>query len=315
MSIGTNIKKRRYELKMSQQELADAMGYKTRSTITKIENDENGVSSKKLIEFARVLDTTVESLISNTTETKINVANEVSSNGHKNIAIILAGGKSTRNEQNIPNQFINVFGKPVIIYSMEAYQRHPSIDDIYVVCLKGWEDIVDSYAKQFNISKLRKVLPAGESGIISVKLAVDYLSAFCNATDTLIFQESTRPMVNEEIISKLLLHYKENGSATIFEPMSDHVQFIKNTYSIKYVDRNSLVEVQSPEAYKLEDLRKAFTKALKKQQSLIETCCCMFMYDMGYQPSLFEGNHNNIKIIRQEDIAVFSALLKNKESF
>ena len=177
MSIGTNIKKRRFELRMSQQDLATAMGYKTRSTIAKIESDDNSVSYKKLLQFAKVLDTSIEELISGHDSTPAHSSK--SSKGktsHKRIAVILAGGKSTRNMQNIPNQFLSILGKPVIVYVMEAYQKHPAIDEILVVCLKGWEDILSSYAQQYNITKLTGIIPNGETGIQSVRNAVNFLS-------------------------------------------------------------------------------------------------------------------------------------------
>ena len=178
MSIGTNIKKRRYELHMSQQELADALGYKTRSTIAKIESGENDISQKKLQRIAEVLDTTVTLLIDGVTN--INAANSQYDSGisinkdmlqpkNRTVAIILAGGKSIRNNQNIPNQFINVLGKPIIVYCLEAYEAHPAIDDIYIVCLKGWEKIVAAYASQYHISKLRGLIPAASTGILSVQ--------------------------------------------------------------------------------------------------------------------------------------------------
>ena len=111
---------------MSQQELADAMGYRSRSTIAKIESGENDVSHKKIQRFATVLDTTPEQLVSGYFPAP--VAAEEGGAPHpknKNIVIILAGGKSGRNLQNIPNQFINVHGKPILVYCMEAYQAHP----------------------------------------------------------------------------------------------------------------------------------------------------------------------------------------------
>ncbi|HIS70327.1 MAG TPA: 2-C-methyl-D-erythritol 4-phosphate cytidylyltransferase, partial [Candidatus Gallacutalibacter stercoravium] len=71
-----------------------------------------------------------------------------------NIALIIAGGSGQRMHQDIPKQFINVDDKPIIIYTLEAFQRHPDIDAIAVVCLEGWHEILSAYAKQFNISKL-----------------------------------------------------------------------------------------------------------------------------------------------------------------
>ena len=126
MSIGDNIKKRRFELRMSQQELADKMGYKTRSTIAKIESGENDVSQKKLQRFAVELDTTVEALICGYALPMVEeLHNTTTTRKNKNVVVILAGGKSGRNRQNIPSQFININGKPILVFSMDAYQAHP----------------------------------------------------------------------------------------------------------------------------------------------------------------------------------------------
>ena len=312
MSIGTNIKKKRFELGMSQQELAIELGYRSKSTIAKIENGENGVSSKKLPLFATALHTTVEELVSGVDKINVIPADYSSdSTGPRNIAVILAGGKSTRNMQNIPNQFISVYGKPIIIYSMEAYQHHPAINEIYVVCINGWEDILISYAHQFSITKLKGVIPSGETGILSVKNAIDYLSDKCNKEDTIIFQESTRPLVTEENISRLLLEYIKKGSAATCGSMHEHLQFSTKDGILKYIDRNFLIETQSPEAYKYEDLSNMFTKAEKRHHKYTESCCSMFLFNLGMKPNFYEGNLSNIKIIRPEDIVLFSAYIKN----
>lgn len=319
MSVGANIKKRRYELRMSQQDLADALGYKTRSTIAKIESGENDVSQKKLRKFAEVLDTSVEALItgipavtaSPVHEHSTSVPTAIPSKRCKTVAIILAGGKSSRNKQNIPNQFINIQGKPVIVYCLEAYQAHPAIDDIYIVCLKGWDNIVTAYAEQYQITKLRGLIPASSSGILSVKNGLEYIQGLYSDEDIIIYQESTRPMVSVDMISRLLQACYENGSANICQSMRDYVQFTYINKEASYIDRNSIVDLQSPEAYKFNLLKELFSKAKKQQHPLTESCCVMLMYNLGYKINFIEGSVNNIKIIRQEDIAVFEALIKN----
>lgn len=314
MSVGANIRKRRFELRMSQQELADAMGYKTRSTIARIESGENDVSQKKLQKFAAVLDTTVAALISGYA-TPVSAAMEpgsaLAANRNKNVVIILSGGKSIRNQQNIPNQFIHIHGKPVIVYCMEAYQAHPSIDDIFVVCLRGWEDIVRAYAQQYGITKLRGLIPAGPSGIASVKNGLDHVRTLYSPKDVLIIQEATRPMVSVDMISKLLQACSEKGSATICQSMRDYVQFTVQDGKASYVDRNAIVDLQSPEAHRLSLLEGVFSRAEQEQHPLTESCCTMLMYNLGYPINFIEGSINNIKIVRQEDIAVFTALLHN----
>lgn len=313
MSVGSNIRKRRFELKMSQQELADAMGYKTRSTIAKIESGENDVSQKKLRRFAEVLDTTVEALISGYSTSLSPSPDLITVSGkksNKTAVIILAGGKSGRNRQNIPSQFINVRGKPIIVYSMDAYQSHPSVDDIYVVCLKGWEDIVKAYANQHGITKLKGLIPAGNSGITSLKSGIDHIKGQYAPDDVIIIQEATRPMVSTETISRLLQSCEEKGSATICHSMNDYVQFSVSDGKPTYVDRNMLIALQSPEAHPLRLINEVFELAAQKNHPLDESCCTMLLYNLGYKINFIEGSSNNIKIVREEDIATFSALVK-----
>jgi 2-C-methyl-D-erythritol 4-phosphate cytidylyltransferase len=297
---------------MSQQELADAMGYKTRSTIAKIESGENDVSHKKLQKFASVLDTTVEQLLtglSPVADIPMAQSQDISKK-HKSVAIILAGGKSGRNLQNIPSQFINVNGKPIIAYCMEAYQSHPSIDDIYIVCLKGWENIVSDYAGQYGITKLKGLIPAGNSGIASLKNAIDGIKGRYGAEDIIIVQESTRPMVTSETISKLLQACFEKGSATICHSMNDYVQFDISGVAPRYVNRDSIIAMQSPEAHRLAIVEKVFEKAQKSAHPLTESCLTLLLYKLGFEINFIESSINNIKITREEDIATFGALVK-----
>lgn len=322
MSVGSNIKKRRYEMRMSQQELADLLGYKTRSTISRIESGQNDVSQKKLQRIAEALDTTVEALVSDTyaahaisPDAAAGSALSFSSGTdrkNKNVAVILAGGKSSRNNQNIPNQFINIHGKPVIVYCLEAYQAHPAIDDIYVVCLKGWEKIVLAYAEQYGITKLRGLVPAASSGILSVKSGLNFVKERYDSEDIIIFQEATRPMVSVDMISKLLQSCYENGSANICQSMKDYVQFKHIDNETEYIDRNSVVDLQSPEAYVISLLDEIFRTAAKNRHPLTESCCVMLMYNLGYPINFIEGQAHNPKIVHQEDIVVLEALISNR---
>ena len=313
MIVGSNIRKRRFELKMSQQELAEAMGYKTRSTISKIESGENDVSQKKLQKFAEVLDITVEELISGYSASSPAPSLSAGSTGrNRNIAVILAGGKSGRNRQNIPSQFLNVDGKPIIVYCMEVYQSHPMIDDIYVVCLKNWENVVKAYANQYGISKLKDIIPAGSSGILSLKNAFMHIKNLYSQDDFVVVQESTRPLVKTETISRLLTACTEKGSATICHSMRDYVQFDTSGNSAKYINRDTTIALQSPEAHRLSVMEDVFSTAARRKHPLKETCCTMLMYNLGYKINFMESNVNNIKIVREEDIAAVTALLRGQ---
>lgn len=311
MSVGDNIKKRRLELRMSQQELADAMGYKTRSTIAKIESGENDVSQKKLQKFAVVLDTSVELLISSPDSVfESSIPSLSYSKKRKTAAVILAGGKTGKNRQNVPNQFINISGKPLLVYSMDAYQAHPAVDDIFVVCLKGWENIVKAYAQQYGISKLRGLINAGSSGISSLKNALELIRRRYADEDIILIQEATRPMVSIEMISSLLQACYETGSATICHSMGDYVQFDISGPKPSYIDRDSVIALQSPEAHTLKLMKAVFQKAEQLRHPLTESCCTMLLYNLGYPINFIDSSVNNIKITREEDIAAFSALTK-----
>ena len=312
MSVGANIKKRRYELRMSQQELADAMGYSTRSTIAKIESGENDVSQKKLQKFATALDTTVEALISGYAAPSPAPAAEVTDGKRRTrgAVIILAGGKAGQNRQNVPTQFVNVHGKPILVYCMDAYQEHPSVDDIYVVCPKGWESIVRAYADQYGISKLRGLIPAGSSGVSSLKNALDTIQGQYKVNDTILIQEATRPMVRPETISRLLQSCAERGSATAGYSMKEFVQFTTDSGKAQYLDRDSIIALQSPEAHRLSLLNEIFLKAAGQQHPLTESCLTMLMHHLGYSVNFVESPIDNPKLAREEDIAAFAALVR-----
>lgn len=298
---------------MSQQELAEAMGYRTRSTIAKIESGENDVSQRKLQKFAAVLDTTVDALIFGSVPVQeLPALPEIfrSSTRNKNVAIILAGGKTGRNRQNIPNQFINIHGKPILVYCMDAYQAHPAIDDIYVVCLKGWENIVKAYVEQYGITKLKGLIPAGSSGMLSLKNALDYVEKLYCPEDLIFIQEGTRPMVTTETISGLLQAGTEMGSATICHSMKEYVQFHVSDGKAEYVERENMIAMQSPEAHRLSLLQEVFQKAMASNHSLTESCCTMLLHNLGYGINFIESNINNIKISREEDIAAFNAQIE-----
>ena len=300
MSIGSNIKKRRLQLGMSQEKLAFLLGYKTRSTIAKIESDKNSVSQKKIEEFAKALETTPETLYGTAVDSKTKIA-----------AIILAGGKSVRNQHNVPNQFISVLGKPLLVYCLETYEAHPAIDDIYVVCLNGWEKIVEVYSKKYNISKLRAIVPGASTGVQSAYNGFQFIKDKFKCDDIIIYQESTRPLVTVDMISKLIQSCYKHDASIICHTMKDYVQFIKNEKTTAYLDRDDVIDIQSPEAYRLSALEHIFSVAHQRAVPLSDTCLILLMHSIGMQIHFTEGSAYNYKVIRQEDLAVVSSLIRN----
>ena len=119
-----------------------------------------------------------------------------------NLALIIAGGVGARMHQDIPKQFINVYDKPVIIYTLEAFQKHPNIDAIEVVCLDGWHDILRAYSKQFGITKLENIVSGGKNGQDSIRNGLyDLASRHTDPEDIVLIHDAIRPMISADIIS------------------------------------------------------------------------------------------------------------------
>ena len=320
MTIGENIRKRRIELNISQQQLADALGLKTRSSIAKIEKNNGRLSQLQLETLANTLRTTVNYLLTGEKEAEVHhgqilayddIPVIMDSSKKKITAVILAGGKYRVNKHHIPYQFVTVKNKPIIIYTMEAYQRHPLVDDIYVVCLSGWEDFLPAYAEQYGITKFKGIIPAGDRGIQSVKNAVEWLSTSYKVGDILILQESTRPFIDSETISNAIRCCKQFGSAVTFTRLEDTTPFLlgKDGKSVTPVDAYSLITIQSPEVYTVGALRFAFQEAAKIGHELSETICSVFKHNLGRELFFCEGNHNNMRIVYEEDLKLFETLL------
>lgn len=129
-----------------------------------------------------------------------------------NIALILAGGSGIRTEQDVPKQFLNVYEKPIILYTLEAFQKHPDINGIIVSCLEGWHEILRVYARDVGITKLQKIVSGGETGQASARNALRELNDVCQEDDIVIIHDAIRPMVSADIISDCIVKCRKYGS-------------------------------------------------------------------------------------------------------
>lgn len=135
-----------------------------------------------------------------------------------NTAMIIAGGRGARMNQDIPKQFLNIQDKPVIVYTLQAFQRHPEIDAICVVCIDGWQEMLRAYAGQFNITKLRWITAGGENGQESIRNGLTELAKHCDENDMVLIHDGIRPNVSQEIISGCIAACRLHGSAITVIP-------------------------------------------------------------------------------------------------
>lgn len=227
-----------------------------------------------------------------------------------NVALLLAGGSGSRTEQDVPKQFFNVYEKPIIIYTLEAFQKHPDVDAIAVSCLDGWQEILRAYARDAGITKLQKIVQGGENGQASARNALRELKAVCKEDDVVIIHDAIRPMVSADIISDCIVKCRQYGSG--LSAMRCQETIIKTKDGIKGnkgISRNDIMRVQTPQAYLYKRVMQAHEEALERGiTNAVYTNTLML--DLGETLYFSKGSAKNIKITTMEDVEIFKALYR-----
>ena len=231
-----------------------------------------------------------------------------------NIAVIIAGGSGHRMGQDIPKQFINVYDKPVLIYTLEGFQDHPQIDAIEVVCIDGWHDVLRAYAKQFNITKLKWIVSGGDSGQESIRNGVYNLEGKASADDIIVIHDGIRPLVDASVLTDVLLKAKEFGNAVTSMPYNEQI-FIVNkedeTTTTQYIPRETLRRVSTPQAYRFDILDKRYHEAFEKKIGIYGSSYTnTMMVELGETLHFASGSDKNIKLTTKDDLEMFKAYLK-----
>lgn len=225
------------------------------------------------------------------------------------VALIIAGGSGQRMGQDIPKQFLTVNEKPVIVYTLEAFQRHAEIDSIAVVCVEGWERVLEAYAKQFNITKLEKVVTGGKNGQDSIRNGLFALEEKYDKDDIVLIHDAIRPMVSAEIISDCIVKTRKYGSAVACVPCAEAMLETENaTVSTGSYPRSKLKRTQTPQGFRIGDICQLHREALKAGITN-SIASCTLMIEMGRQVFFSAGSEKNIKLTTVEDIDIFKALL------
>ena len=231
-----------------------------------------------------------------------------------NVALLIAGGSGNRMHQDIPKQFITVNERPVIVYTLEAFENHPAIDAIAVVCIQGWEQVLWAYAKQFNITKLKYIVPGGKNGQDSIRNGVFELEKHFDKDDIVLIHDAIRPMVSAEIISDNIRVAREYGNAITVIPCAEAMmQTEDGVVSVGSYPRDRLKRTQTPQAFKIGDICDLHRRALEAGITN-SVASCTLKIEMGEQVYFSAGSEKNIKLTTVEDIDIFKALLAAKRS-
>lgn len=231
-----------------------------------------------------------------------------------NIALIIAGGSGNRMGQDIPKQFINVYDKPVIIYTLEGFQRHPLIDAIEVVCIDGWHDVLWAYAHQFNIDKLKWVVSGGKSGQESIRNGVYNLEGKVDETDVIIIHDGIRPLVDASVLTDVIQTAKKYGNGVTSLPYNEQIFIVDsedNGTTTQFIPRETLRRVSTPQAYQFKRLDEAYHEAFEKEIGIYGSAYTnTMMVELGERLHFAAGSDKNIKLTTKDDLEMFKGYLK-----
>lgn len=237
-----------------------------------------------------------------------------------NIAIVIAGGSGHRMGQDIPKQFINVYDKPILIYTLEGFQKHPMVDAIEVVCIDGWDQVVWAYAKQFGISKLRWITKGGNFGQESIRNGVFNLEGKASDDDVIIIHDGIRPLIEPEVLTDVISKAQTLGNAVTSMPYNEQIFVIskddENT-TTQFIPRETLRRVATPQAYKFGLLDQKYHEAFEKEIGIYGSHYTnTMMVELGVRLNFAAGSDKNIKLTTKDDLELFKGYLaKEKENW
>lgn len=237
----------------------------------------------------------------------------------RNVAIVIAAGQDTIGSENIPKPFVNVFDKPVLVYTLEVFESNPQIDFVELVCLEGWSEIAKAYAKQFNISKLKDVIIGGKTVQESIYNGLRALEGELDRDDIVIIHDGIRPMIETAVLTDVIKVASEKGNGISSMPNNEQV-FVVNCenpeVTNQFIPRETIRRVTTPQAYRYGELLGVYKIGFEKQIGIYGPTYADTLYvDLGKELFFAAGSNKNIKINSEEEIHIFEAYLNRDRDY
>lgn len=232
-----------------------------------------------------------------------------------NVAVIFAGGVGKRmNSKTKPKQFLELHGKPIIIYTIEKFENHPEIDGIIVVCVKEWIDYLKELINKYGISKVVSVVPGGKNGQESIYHGLRKCKEYFKENCIVLLHDGVRPIIDGNVISENIECVKINGSAITVSAATETIALQENDKQIgKILERKKCMIAKAPQCFMLEDILDAHEKAIKENRfEFVDSASLMQFY--GYELFTVECGVDNIKITTPTDFYIFRAILDSNEN-
>jgi len=231
-----------------------------------------------------------------------------------NTALIFAGGTGIRmNTHSKPKQFLELHGKPVIIYTIEHFEAHPEIDNIVIVCLKGWIKELKHLLHRYEIEKVSQIIPGGDTGHESIYKGLKSLEDICKPEDIVLIHDGVRPLINGDLIAANIARVKENGNAITVSPVTESIVCIKDGSMIDAIPpREEMYKAKAPQSFRYDFIWQLYQKARGEGRVTIDSAHLCSIY--GVEMYTVQSTQNNIKITSPQDYYIFRALYEAMES-
>ncbi len=231
----------------------------------------------------------------------------------KNYVILLAGGIGKRMGSDVPKQFIEVNDKPIIVYTIEDFQRNQNIEKIVVVCVKEWIEYVWELVAKYSLSKVEWIIEGGATGHDSIRNGVFFLKDKVDADDFVVVHDAVRPVLPQKAIDEVIRVAHEKGNASSSIECHPPIVYTDDFESgVTDVDREHVMLTASPQVFKYSLALKCYEQA-ESENLHNTTFTSSLLIHCGERVYFAKGTTNNIKITRKEDIALFKALLQIPE--
>lgn len=235
-----------------------------------------------------------------------------------NTAVIFAGGTGKRmHSGNVPKQFLELNGKPIIIHTIEHFDKHPMIDAIVVVCIADWIDFLKGKLDEFGITKVVSVIPGGKTGQESIRNGLYEIcdKVDCDPKDTVVLiHDGVRPLINEKLITDNIETVHKFGNAiTVVPAIETIIEIDDDEHITKVADRSHCKLARAPQSFYLADILEAHRKSIEEGiEEMIDSAMLMRYY--GAVLHTVEGPVENIKITTPMDYYIFKAMVELKQN-
>jgi 2-C-methyl-D-erythritol 4-phosphate cytidylyltransferase len=233
-----------------------------------------------------------------------------------NIGVIFAGGIGSRmRSKEKPKQFLSLYNKPIIIYTLEYFENNPEIDAVVIACVKDWIPYLQELLYKFRIEKVKKIVPGGQTGQDSIYNGLIAAKEISDTDDAIVLiHDGVRPLINVKLLSDCIKSVKDNGSAITSGIVKETITIINSDNSISEVPSRDRSRVaKAPQCFWLKDILDAHSKALSENKHDFIDCCTMMKY-YGYKLFMIDGPYENIKITTPDDYYTMRAIIEAKEN-